>query len=186
MAKNAPISMAPKRPCTAFTLFVQSAREGARQEFPQLGFTDLAKILANRWKDMGDAEKSHFSARADADHQRYLLELQAFKQAQPKKPLSQPSFGSVSQTPSKSGLSAESCSDRAPAPLDFPFMLIYASLSARISSEKLAAISQRLTHDRRMFEAFHVAELTNDLEDLENTLDIILSLSSPADRQCRK
>ena len=186
MAKNAaPILMAPKLPCTAFMLFVQSAREGARQEFPQLGFADLAKILANRWKDMGDAEKSLFSARADADHRRYLLELQAFKQAQPKA-LSKPSFGSVSQSPSKSGLSAEPCSDRAPAPLDFPFMLIYASLSARISSEKLAAVSQRLTHDRRMFEAFHVAELTNDLEDLENTLDIILSLPPPADRRCKK
>lgn len=94
----------PKRPLSAYNLFFQHERNEILASLPgdnapindglteeqrrrkhrkthgKIGFADLARMIADKWKHCGDSAKAQFVARANVEKQRYKLELEAWKQ----------------------------------------------------------------------------------------------------------
>lgn len=96
----------PKRPLSAYNLFFQEERNSILAALPndnepiddgmteeerrrkhrkthgKIGFADLARSIASKWKGCEENERATFEARAAKEKQRYKLELEAWKKAQ--------------------------------------------------------------------------------------------------------
>ena len=73
----------PKRPCTAYNFFFHNERlsligcsEGRRKN--KVGFAEMARIIAGRWKRADRAAKAPFCLKANLDKIRYHREKQEY------------------------------------------------------------------------------------------------------------
>ncbi|CAM6011215.1 unnamed protein product [Sphagnum balticum] len=82
-AKAAKDPNAPKRPPTAFFLFLNEFRKTFKEEHPDVkGVTMVGKAGGEKWKDMSDAEKAPYINKATQKKSEYVKTLAAYKQKQ--------------------------------------------------------------------------------------------------------
>ena len=78
----------PKRPLSAYNLFFAQERQnlldsmktntftsGAEKSKKKIGFANLARSVASKWKTLSDAEKEPFTNRAAKEQERYKMEV---------------------------------------------------------------------------------------------------------------
>lgn len=73
---------APKRAISAFMFFSQTERENLKNTNPGIAFTDMGRLLGERWNKMTAEEKAPYEARARADKKRYSDEISGYKNPQ--------------------------------------------------------------------------------------------------------
>jgi hypothetical protein len=82
-AKAAKDPNAPKRPPTAFFLFLNEFRKTFKEEHPDVkGVTMVGKAGGEKWKEMTDAEKLPYINKATQKKTEYVKTLAAYKQKQ--------------------------------------------------------------------------------------------------------
>ncbi|EOY03380.1 hypothetical protein QUC31_017753 [Theobroma cacao] len=74
---------APKRAMSGFMFFSQMERENVKKSNPGIAFTEVGKVLGDKWKKMSAEEKEPYEAKARADKQRYTDEKSGYKNPQP-------------------------------------------------------------------------------------------------------
>ncbi|MCH98748.1 FACT complex subunit SSRP1-like, partial [Trifolium medium] len=76
---------APKRALSGFMFFSQMERENIKKTNPGISFTDVGRVLGEKWKKMSVEEKEPYEAKARVDKIRYKDEISGYKnqQAQP-------------------------------------------------------------------------------------------------------
>lgn len=74
---------APKRAMSAFMFFSQAERENVKKSNPGIAFTEVGKVLGERWNKMSAEEKAPYEAKARADKKRYGEEISGYKKSQP-------------------------------------------------------------------------------------------------------
>ncbi|PHT57082.1 FACT complex subunit SSRP1 [Capsicum baccatum] len=74
---------APKRAISAFMFFSQNERENVKKSNPGISFTEVGKVLGERWNKLSAEEKEPFEAMAKADKKRYTEQISGYKSAQP-------------------------------------------------------------------------------------------------------
>ncbi|KAI8019841.1 FACT complex subunit SSRP1 [Camellia lanceoleosa] len=74
---------APKRAMSSFMFFSQSERENIKKTNPGIAFTDVGRVLGEKWKKLSAEEKEPFEAKARADKMRYKDEISGYKNPQP-------------------------------------------------------------------------------------------------------
>jgi hypothetical protein len=67
----------PKRPLSAYMLWLNSARESIKKENPDFKVTEIAKKGGELWRGLKD--KSEWEAKAAAAKQRYIKDLQEYE-----------------------------------------------------------------------------------------------------------
>jgi DNA repair exonuclease SbcCD ATPase subunit len=67
---------------TGYVLFLSERRERVRAENPSAPFAEITKILAYEWGKMAPLEKQKYLEEAEKDKERYLRELQQYKQTE--------------------------------------------------------------------------------------------------------
>jgi hypothetical protein len=70
---------APKRPLSTFFLFSQDERPKIKKDNPSLSVADIAKLIGERWRAIGDEKKRHYEERARQEKERYDRELAEYK-----------------------------------------------------------------------------------------------------------
>ncbi|CAI9109632.1 OLC1v1009491C1 [Oldenlandia corymbosa var. corymbosa] len=73
---------APKRALTSFMYFSQSERENVKKSNPGIIFTEVGKVLGEKWNKMSAEEKAPYEAKARADKKRYTDEISGYKNPQ--------------------------------------------------------------------------------------------------------
>ncbi|PIN01765.1 Nucleosome-binding factor SPN, POB3 subunit [Handroanthus impetiginosus] len=73
---------APKRAISAFMFFSQMERENVKKNNPGISFTEVGKVLGDRWNKMTAEEKAPYEAKAQADKKRYTDEISGYKNPQ--------------------------------------------------------------------------------------------------------
>ncbi|XP_058744875.1 FACT complex subunit SSRP1-like [Vicia villosa] len=73
---------APKRALSGFMFFSQMERENLKKTNPGISFTDVARVLGEKWKKMSGEEKEPYEAKARVDKRRYQDEISGYKNAQ--------------------------------------------------------------------------------------------------------
>ncbi|KAB1211652.1 FACT complex subunit SSRP1 [Morella rubra] len=74
---------APKRAMTGFMFFSQMERENLKKANPGISFTEVGRVLGDKWKKMTVVEKEPYEARALQDKKRYKDEISGYKNPQP-------------------------------------------------------------------------------------------------------
>jgi len=74
----------PKRPLSAYNLFFQCERykvfeEARALEGPHLGYEMLGKIMGQRWKEMGEAERDKYNKLSAIDALRFRKEMKEYE-----------------------------------------------------------------------------------------------------------
>lgn len=72
---------APKRNLSAYLLYQNAMRETFKAQNPGMTFGQLSKYTSAMYAEMPPAEKEAWVARAEADKDRYLLELSHYRPA---------------------------------------------------------------------------------------------------------
>jgi hypothetical protein len=84
----------PKRPLSAYNIFFRNERQNIRQQTPtrvegkprrshgKIGFADLARSIAAKWKDTDPVARCLFIDLAARDKKRYIEEMQVWKRKQ--------------------------------------------------------------------------------------------------------
>jgi len=70
---------APKRGRSAYIYFCEETRADVKASNPDIGFGEIAKEMADRWKSLSDDEKKPFVAKAERDKKRYEREKAAYE-----------------------------------------------------------------------------------------------------------
>ncbi|XP_031287257.1 FACT complex subunit SSRP1 [Pistacia vera] len=70
---------APKRAMSGFIFFSQMERENIKKSNPGIAFTDVGRVLGDKWKKMTAEEKEPYEAKARADKKRYKDEVSGYK-----------------------------------------------------------------------------------------------------------
>ncbi|KAG5527441.1 hypothetical protein RHGRI_028362 [Rhododendron griersonianum] len=70
---------APKKAMSGFMFFSQSERENIKKTNPGIAFTDIGRVLGERWKKMTAEEKEPYEAKARADKKRYADQVSGYK-----------------------------------------------------------------------------------------------------------
>jgi len=73
---------APRQPLTGYVRFLNDRREKVRSENPNLPFPEITKLLAIEWSQLPASQKQHYLDAAEQDRERYMRELQAYKQTE--------------------------------------------------------------------------------------------------------
>ncbi|XP_046403595.1 high mobility group protein 20A-like isoform X1 [Ischnura elegans] len=73
---------APRQPLTGYVRFLNDRREKARAENPNLPFPEITRLLALEWSKLDAADKQEYLDAAEVDRERYLEELNAYKQTE--------------------------------------------------------------------------------------------------------
>ncbi|KAG8236260.1 hypothetical protein J437_LFUL011013 [Ladona fulva] len=73
---------APRQPLTGYVRFLNDRREKARAENPNLPFPEITRLLALEWSKLDSVEKQEYLDAAELDRERYLEELNAYKQTE--------------------------------------------------------------------------------------------------------
>lgn len=73
---------APKRPLSAYMLFVKAKRGDVVAKNPELksNVRDVARILGEMWREATPASKEEYTTLADQERARYGTEVAAYKQ----------------------------------------------------------------------------------------------------------
>ncbi|WVZ01968.1 hypothetical protein V8G54_022774 [Vigna mungo] len=74
---------APKRAMSGFMFFSKLERENLKKTNPGISFTDVGRVLGEKWKKMSAEEKEPYEAKAREDKQRYKDEISDYKNTQP-------------------------------------------------------------------------------------------------------
>ncbi|XP_027909661.1 FACT complex subunit SSRP1-like isoform X2 [Vigna unguiculata] len=74
---------APKRAMSGFMFFSKLERENLKKTNPGISFTDVGRVLGEKWKKMTAEEKEPYEAKAREDKQRYKDEISGYKNPQP-------------------------------------------------------------------------------------------------------
>jgi len=74
----------PKRPQSAYFLWMNANRATINKEHPGMTFGEFGKKCGGLWKDMADGEKQKWQKKADKAKQDYEVELADWKAANPK------------------------------------------------------------------------------------------------------
>lgn len=74
---------APKRAMSGFIFFSQMERENIRKSNPGIAFTDVGRVLGERWKKMSAEEREPYESKARADKKRYKDEISGYKNPKP-------------------------------------------------------------------------------------------------------
>lgn len=69
----------PKRGLSAFMFFSQANREKVKSENPGIAFTDVAKVLGDKWKSVSAEDKKPYEEQAAEDKKRYEEQMAAYK-----------------------------------------------------------------------------------------------------------
>ncbi|XP_019442642.1 PREDICTED: FACT complex subunit SSRP1-like [Lupinus angustifolius] len=69
---------APKRALSGFMFFSQMERENLKKTNPGISFTDVGRVLGEKWKKMSAEEKEPYEAKARADKIRYKDEISGY------------------------------------------------------------------------------------------------------------
>ncbi|GAU43803.1 hypothetical protein TSUD_247920 [Trifolium subterraneum] len=73
---------APKRALSGFMFFSQMERENIKKTTPGISFTDVGRVLGEKWKKMSAEEKEPYEAKARVDKIRYKDEISGYKSQQ--------------------------------------------------------------------------------------------------------
>ncbi|KAG8366837.1 hypothetical protein BUALT_Bualt16G0009400 [Buddleja alternifolia] len=73
---------APKRTMSAFMFFSKTERENVKKTNPGISFTEVGKVLGERWNKLTAEEKAPYEAKARADKKRYNDEISGYKNQQ--------------------------------------------------------------------------------------------------------
>lgn len=69
---------APKRALSAYMFFANSNRDQVREDNPGISFGEVGRILGQKWKELSDADKAPYEAKAAVDKKRYEDEKAAY------------------------------------------------------------------------------------------------------------
>jgi hypothetical protein len=69
---------APKKPCTAYIYFSNSVRDDIKLQNPEFSFTDIAKEMGRRFKQLDPEGKKYWQDFAIREKERYDRELEAY------------------------------------------------------------------------------------------------------------
>merc|ERR1712129_368535 len=70
---------APKRPMSAYFLFMNSVRPEVRKENPEATIGDIAKIMGKMWGEIGADKKAKFDKDAAAAKKKWEMEKAAYE-----------------------------------------------------------------------------------------------------------
>ena len=70
----------PKRPKSAYLLFCKEARSKVKEELPNARLPEIAKKLGQLWAKCDGDEKKKFEDQSKEDKQRYLEDMEKYKQ----------------------------------------------------------------------------------------------------------
>lgn len=73
---------APKAPLNGYLVYFNDERAEMRMKHPNMGFGELTKIIAVKWKDLPAEEKQKFITEADMDKERYVKEMAEYKKSE--------------------------------------------------------------------------------------------------------
>ncbi|KAL9189816.1 hypothetical protein ACHAXT_009491 [Thalassiosira profunda] len=71
---------APKRPPSAFFLFVASKRPGIKAQHPEMGTTEVVKACSEQWKQLDESAQAPFREEEKALRAKYNTELDEYKE----------------------------------------------------------------------------------------------------------
>ncbi|KAJ2328872.1 Non-histone chromosomal protein 6 [Coemansia sp. RSA 2681] len=71
----------PKRALSAYMFFSKDQRQAVKDEFPDVSFGQIGKILGDKWKSLSDAAKAPYNAQCENDKVRYANEKANFVEA---------------------------------------------------------------------------------------------------------
>lgn len=74
---------APKRAMSGFMFFSKLERENLKKTNPGISFTDVGRVLGEKWKKMSAEEKEPYEEKAREDKKRYKDEISDYKNPQP-------------------------------------------------------------------------------------------------------
>merc|ERR1739848_416888 len=69
----------PKKNLTSYIIFGNERREAVKEANPDAAAKDIMKLLGEEWRDLDDADKAEYTKMAEKDRERYVAELEAFK-----------------------------------------------------------------------------------------------------------
>ncbi len=69
---------APKRPPSAYLLYVQQVRQQTVQDNPRLSFSEIGSLLGRQWNSMSQTQKSSYEIRATRLREEYKQALTKF------------------------------------------------------------------------------------------------------------
>ena len=70
-----PKSLAPKRPKTAYIIFLSEQRQNIKANYPDAIFTEIPKIAAEQWHAIKPAQKAKYERAAEQDRERYKKDM---------------------------------------------------------------------------------------------------------------
>ncbi|XP_022774469.1 FACT complex subunit SSRP1-like [Durio zibethinus] len=74
---------APKRAMSGFMFFSQVERENLKKSNPGASFTEVSRILGEKWKKLSKEEREPYEAKAKVDRKRYDDEKRGYNNPQP-------------------------------------------------------------------------------------------------------
>lgn len=72
---------APKAPLNGYLVYFNEERSEMRQKNPNIGFGELTKIIAAKWKELPADEKQKYINEAELDKERYNKEMADYKKS---------------------------------------------------------------------------------------------------------
>lgn len=72
---------APKAPLNGYLVYFNEERAGMRAQNPNIGFGELTKIIAAKWKELPTEQKQKYINEADHDKERYEKEMASYKKS---------------------------------------------------------------------------------------------------------
>jgi hypothetical protein len=73
--------LAPKAPLNGYLVYFNEERAEMRQKNPNIGFGELTKIIAAKWKELPNEEKQKYINEADLDKERYVKQMADYKKS---------------------------------------------------------------------------------------------------------
>jgi len=70
---------APKRATTAFMFFSTKMRPIIKKEKPDIKFTEMGKLIGQKWRELNSDDKKEFEVMADKDKERYNKEMGKYR-----------------------------------------------------------------------------------------------------------
>ena len=63
----------PKRPRTAYLLFAEDCRSKLKKTQPDLGFTEVSKVVSSEWKELPENKKQQYVRNAEKEQERHRV-----------------------------------------------------------------------------------------------------------------
>jgi high mobility group protein B2 len=73
---------APKRASGAYVFFTNEMRPVVMKQFPGIKFVEMGRVLGERWRALGPAEKKRFEEMAGQDKERFQRQMQEYSMNQ--------------------------------------------------------------------------------------------------------